>query len=145
MFLSILTSGRQCRSHLKLRTPFMPLNDASERNISIMGKTCKSPCAINAEGNHRRSLQRPRSFEGAGIRARASRWVFAKLLTCRQETTGSRFVALEKFLTEISAIVNHTAIYVSPTARRLRTPEIAKSACRKKKNLSYKLKYGCNN
>lgn len=62
VFLSILTS-RRCRSHLKLRTLFILLNDASERNINIMGKTCKSPGTINAEGNHRRSLEQPGSLE----------------------------------------------------------------------------------
>lgn len=106
------------RSHLKLRTLFILLNDASERNINIMGKTCKSPGTINAEGNHRRSLERPGSLEGKRrSRARCTRQVFTKLLTCCAETTGSRFVVLEKFFIEISVVVNHAAIYVLPTAK----------------------------
>lgn len=117
VFLSILTS-RRCRSHLKLRTLFILLNDASERNINIIGKTCKSPGTINAEGNHRRSLEQSGSREGKRRnRPRCTRQVFTKLPTCRVETTGSRFVVLEKFFIEISVVVNHAAIYVLPTAK----------------------------
>lgn len=117
VLLSILTS-RRCRSRLKLRTPFILLNDASERNINIMGKTCKSSGTINAEGNHRRSSERPGSLERKHrSRMRCTRQVFTKLLTCHGETTGSRFVALEKFFIEISVVVNHAAIYVLPTAK----------------------------
>lgn len=111
VFLSILTSQR-CRCHLKLRSSFIMLNVASVRNINIMGKTCKSPCTINAEGN-RRSLQEE-SLKDRTI-AWCCRQVFAKFFTCRK-TIESRFVVLEKLL-KISAVVNHVTIYVLSTAR----------------------------
>lgn len=97
VFLSILTL--RCRSHLKLRTLFILLNDASERNINIMGKTCKSPGTINAEGNHRRSLKQPGSFEGKyRSRARCTRQVFTKLLTCLWRDNRVTFCRSQKVL-----------------------------------------------
>lgn len=95
MFLSILTS-RRCRSHLKLQTPFILLNDASERNISIMGKTCKSLGAVNAKENYRRSFDEDwwialRESTGSAIQPTDFREI-----TCCRETTGVAFCRSRK-------------------------------------------------
>lgn len=115
VFLSILTS-QWCRCHLKLRSSFIMLNIASVRNISIMGKTYKSPCTINAKGNRRSLSDQEGSLKDRAEVVRCCWQVFAKLFTCRK-TTESRFVVLEKFLIKISVIVNHVTIYVLSTAR----------------------------
>lgn len=115
---SILTLQR-CRYHLKLRSLFTLSNVASVRNISIMGKTCKSPCPINAKGNRCRSLRRRsgRILEGSCAEVACCRGRFAKLFICCRKTTESRYLVLEKFLIKILVIVNRAGIYVLSTAR----------------------------
>jgi len=115
-----------------------------------MGKTCESPGAANAEGNHRRSSRWLRGFEGkCKSRTRCSRQVSTKLLTCRRErhTTGDRFCRPRKVSqAHPGEIVNHAAIYSLPTARsywgsRARVPsaEDMRDACSLAKLISNKV------
>lgn len=110
VFLSILTSQR-CRCHLKLRSSFIMLYVASVRNINIMGKTCKSPCTINAEGN-RRSLQEE------SLKDRTVTWCCRQIFEILYLSEDNRitFCRSRKVIRK-DLSVNHVTIYVLSTAR----------------------------